>query len=124
MAWFKKEKTPLAPPEKKVLVPEGLWTKCKGCSETLYRKEVIRNLNVCPKCNYHFGLTSAERVSMLLDGGVYEVLDENLYSNDPLQFQDTKRYRDRLRKSKESSGLTDAIFSVRGTMDGELKHVH
>jgi acetyl-CoA carboxylase carboxyl transferase subunit beta len=118
MAWFKKEKTPLAPPEKKSRVPEGLWTKCKECSETLYKKEVVRNLNVCPKCNYHFGLTSDERIVMLLDGGLYEAFDEDLYSNDPLKFKDTKRYEDRLRKGKQATGLTDAIHSVRGTISG------
>jgi acetyl-CoA carboxylase carboxyl transferase subunit beta len=118
MAWFKKEKTPLAPPEQKSRVPEGLWTKCKECSETLYKKEVIRNLNVCPKCNYHFGLTSKERAAMLLDDGLYEQFDEGLYSNDPLKFKDTKRYEDRLRKGKQATGLTDAILSVQGTISG------
>jgi acetyl-CoA carboxylase carboxyl transferase subunit beta len=118
MAWFKKEKTPLAPPEKKSRVPEGVWTKCKECSETLYKKEVIRKLNVCPKCNYHFGLTSTERIAMLLDDGRYESFDKELYSNDPLKFKDTKRYDDRLRKSRKATGLGDAIHSVRGTIDG------
>jgi acetyl-CoA carboxylase carboxyl transferase subunit beta len=118
MSWFKKEKTPLAPPEKKSRVPEGLWTKCKECGETLYKKEVIRNLNVCPKCNYHFGLTSKEWVALLLDGGRFEQFDEGLYSNDPLEFKDTKNYADRLRKSKQATGLTDAIFSVQGAISG------
>jgi acetyl-CoA carboxylase carboxyl transferase subunit beta len=118
MAWFKKEKTPLAPPEKKSRVPEGLWTKCKECGETLYKKEVIRNLNVCPKCNYHFGLTSKEWVALLLDDGHFEQFDEGLYSNDPLEFKDTKNYADRLRKSKQATGLTDAILSVQGAISG------
>lgn len=118
MAWFKKQKTPLAPPEKKSRVPEGLWIKCKECGETLYKKEVIRNRSVCPKCNYHFGLSATERVALLLDGGLYEPLEENLRSNDPLGFQDTKRYRDRLRQGKTVTGLNDAVLSARGTIQG------
>ena len=118
MSWFKKQKTPLAPPGKKSRVPEGLWIKCKACGETLYKKEVLRNLSVCPKCNYHFGLSAAERAALLLDGGLYEPLDEELVSNDPLQFQDTKRYADRLRKGKAATGLNDAVLSARGTLCG------
>jgi len=118
MSWFKKERTPLAPPDKKSRVPEGIWIKCKECSETLYKKEIVRNLSVCPKCNYHFGLTAAERVALLLDGGLYEPLDDNLKCNDPLGFKDTKRYSDRLVKGKKVSGLNDAVLSARGTISG------
>lgn len=118
MSWFKKERTPLAPPDEKSRVPKGLWLKCKECGETLYRKEVIRNLSVCPKCNYHFGLTAAERVALLLDGGLYEPLDDDLRSNDPLKFKDTKKYGDRLVKSKKVSGLNDAALSARGSICG------
>jgi acetyl-CoA carboxylase carboxyl transferase subunit beta len=118
MSWFRKRKAPLAPAEKKSRVPEGLWVKCKGCSETLYKKEVIRNRNVCPKCNYHFGLSAAERVALILDGGVFEQIDIGLRSNDPLRFKDTKRYRDRLRIGEENTGLTDAVLSARGSITG------
>ncbi len=118
MSWFKKERTPLAPPDEKSRVPKGLWLKCKECGETLYRKEVVRNLSVCPKCNYHFGLNAAERVALLLDGGLYEPLDADLRSNDPLKFKDTKRYGDRLRRSKDAIGLNDAALSARGTVCG------
>ncbi len=116
MSWFRKKKTPLAP--QKSRVPEGLWIKCKECSETLYKKEVVRNLNVCPKCNYHFGLSSAERAASLLDGGAYEPFDTDLRSNDPLEFKDTKRYRDRLRTGYEKTGLTDAVLTARGAITG------
>jgi acetyl-CoA carboxylase carboxyl transferase subunit beta len=118
MSWFKKEKTPLAAPDKKSRMPEGLWSKCQGCSEILYKKEVIRNLKVCPKCNYHFGLAAADRLELLLDGGHYQELDAGLKSTDPLRFKDTKRYRDRLRRGKDATGLDDAIITVRGTIDG------
>ena len=118
MSWFKKEKTPLAPAEKKSRMPEGLWSKCQGCSEILYKKEVIRNSNVCPKCNYHFGLSATERLTMLLDGGSYQEIDSRLRSTDPLHFKDTKRYRDRLDRSRQQTGLDDAIITVRGTISG------
>lgn len=116
MSWFRKQKKPLAP--QKSRVPEGLWVKCKECSETLYRKEVVRHLNVCPKCNYHFGLSSAERAASLLDGGEYEPFDTDLRSNDPLEFKDTKRYHDRLRVSLKKTGLTDAVLTARGSITG------
>jgi acetyl-CoA carboxylase carboxyl transferase subunit beta len=120
MSWFKKEKAPLAapPPETKARVPEGLWVKCRGCAEIIYKKEIVRNLNVCPKCNYHFGLSAAERVSLLLDGARYEELDPGLHSNDPLGFSDTKRYKDRLTGGKATTELDDAILTVRGTLAG------
>ncbi len=118
MSWFKKEKTPLAPPEKKSRMPEGLWSKCQGCAEILYKKEVVRNQNVCPKCNYHFGLSAVERLATLLDGGSYEEFDTRLRSTDPLEFKDTKRYRDRLQTSRQKTGLDDAIITARGTIAG------
>jgi acetyl-CoA carboxylase carboxyl transferase subunit beta len=118
MSWFKKEKTPLAPLEKKSRMPEGLWSKCRGCGEILYKKEVVRNQNVCPKCNYHFGLSAVDRLTTILDGGSYEEFDARLRSTDPLDFKDTKRYRDRLQTSREKTGLDDAIITVRGTISG------
>lgn len=117
MSWFKKERTPLAPPEQKSRVPEGLWIKCKACGETIYKKQIVRNLNVCPKCEYHFGLSALERAKFLLDGP-YEELDSELRSNDPLGFKDTKRYRDRLESGRKLTGLNDAVLSVRGSISG------
>ncbi len=117
MSWFKKAKTPLAP-AKQSRVPEGLWTKCKECSEILYTKEVVKNLSVCPKCNYHMGLTSFERARSLLDDGRFEELDQGYGSNDPLEFSDTKRYKDRLRVSKEKTGLDDAVLIAQGELQG------
>jgi len=99
-------------------MPEGLWVKCRSCNEIIYKKEIVRNLNVCPKCGYHFGLTAAERVSLLLDGGRYEELDPGLRSTDPLGFSDTKRYRDRLEQGKEATGFDDAVLTARGTLAG------
>jgi len=117
MSWFKKEKTPLAP-IRKSRMPEGLWTKCRECSEILYTKEIVRNLSVCPKCNYHMGLTSRERARSILDEGRFEELDRGMRSTDPLHFTDTKPYGERLSKSQQATGLDDAVLIVRGKISG------
>jgi acetyl-CoA carboxylase carboxyl transferase subunit beta len=116
MSWFKKEKTPLS--VKQSRMPEGLWTKCRECAEILYTKEIVRNLSVCPKCNYHMGLSSVERTKALLDDGRYEQVETGLTSNDPLEFTDTKRYRDRLVRSQEATGLEDAVLIATGHIAG------
>ncbi len=117
MSWFKKEKAPI-PPVKQSRMPEGLWTKCRECAEILYTKEIVRNLSVCPKCNYHMGLSSVERAKALLDDGRYEEVETGFTSNDPLDFTDTKRYRDRLARSREATGLEDAVLIATGHIDG------
>lgn len=117
MSWFKKEKTPL-PPAKQSRMPEGLWTKCRECAEILYTKEIVRNLSVCPKCNYHMGLSSVERAKALLDDGRFEEIETGLRSNDPLQFSDTKKYRERLVRSRETTGLEDAVLIATGRILG------
>jgi acetyl-CoA carboxylase carboxyl transferase subunit beta len=117
MSWFKKEKTPLAP-VKQSRMPEGLWTKCRECASILYTKEIVRNQSVCPKCNYHMGLSSSERAKSLLDDERFEQLELGLGSNDPLEFADTKRYRDRLVASQEKTGLEDAVLIARGHIHG------
>ena len=116
MSWFKKEKAPL-PSGKQSRMPEGLWTKCRECSEILYTKEIVRNSSVCPKCNYHMGLSSIERAKSLLDDERYQEIETGLSSNDPLEFSDTKRYRDRLVRSKEATGLEDAVLIARGSIN-------
>ena len=119
MAWFKKEKKPKQAIEnKQQRVPEGLWVKCDGCKEIIYKKEVLRNSNVCPKCNYHFRISAKERLAGLLDEGRYQEVDTDIYSVDPLKFVDTKPYRDRLQEYRERTGLTDAVLNVRGTLGG------
>ena len=79
MAWFKKEKTPKQPQvERRLKMPEGLWVKCEACKEMVYKKEVLRNANVCPKCNYHFRIDARERLKMLLDDGAFEEFDADM----------------------------------------------
>src|SRR6516162_10013721 len=120
MAWFKKEKTPRLPAaEKKISIPEGLWVKCDNCKEIIYKKEVLRNANVCPKCNYHFRISARERLSSLFDEGRYQEVDTDIYSIDPLKFKDAKAYKDRLREYRDKTGLHDALINARGSLGGQ-----
>lgn len=118
MPWFKKTKTPIAQaPATAVRVPEGLWIKCPSCTQVIYNKDLQTSLQVCPKCSHHFRMTAGERLGSLLDGP-WEEHDAGLSSNDPLNFTDTKPYRDRLRSSQSATGLLDAIIVGSGTLDG------
>src|SRR5437867_3665739 len=119
MAWFRKEKQPRQPVEQKRLkVPEGLWTKCDSCGQIIYKKEIARNANVCPKCGYHFRISAGARLEALYDGGQYLEFDAGMVSVDPLGFSDTKSYRNRITKSRERTGLGDAVVTTRGTIGG------
>jgi len=118
MAWFKKSKAPLAPTEeKKVQVPEGLWTKCKNCNEIIYTKEIERNLNVCPKCDYHFRITARQRIELTLDEGTFVEIDGNVHSVDFLDFKDSKKYKDRIKAAMKKS-TADAVVSGDGEIEG------
>ncbi|PLX84809.1 MAG: acetyl-CoA carboxylase carboxyl transferase subunit beta [Desulfuromonas sp.] len=119
MAWFKKSKAPIAPIEsKKVQMPEGLWTKCKNCNEIIYAKEIERNLNVCPKCDYHFRITARARIDLVLDEGSFVETDAGMTSVDFLKFKDSKKYSDRIKAALKKSGDGDAIITGRGAIDG------
>ena len=119
IAWFKKIRKPKQPVEnRRVQVPEGLWVKCGGCKEIIYKKEVVKNANVCPKCHYHFRISARERLTSLFDEGRYQEVDTDIYSIDSLKFRDVKSYRDRLREYREKTGLNDAVINARGTMGG------
>ncbi len=105
MAWFKKEKNKIS---KRVKVPEGLWVKCNSCKEIIYRKEVERNLKVCPKCNYHFRISARERISLLADEGSFIEMGQDLTSKDPLNFKDKIPYKERLKDSQKKTNIKDA----------------
>ena len=117
MAWFRKEHEPLPAQEQESRVPEGLYVKCNGCKETIYRKEVVSNQAVCPRCAFHFRISARERLSLLCDS-LWEEFDQNLVSSDPLKFKDTKNYADRLVDSKAKTDSYDALISAVGTMGG------
>ncbi|HEY7404719.1 MAG TPA: acetyl-CoA carboxylase, carboxyltransferase subunit beta [Candidatus Angelobacter sp.] len=118
MAWFKRESSEIQANEEKRVRTEGLWEKCEGCRQIIWKKELEENLNVCTKCNYHFRIDSAQRLMLLLDEDSIETQDENLESTDPLSFSDTRPYKSRLEKSKSATGLKDAIINATGTLDG------
>lgn len=97
---------------------EGLWVKCDGCRQIIWKKELEDNFNVCPKCDYHFRINAPDRIALLLDEGSYQVHDEKLASTDPLSFSDTRPYKTRLQKSQSETGLKDAIINAEGNLHG------
>jgi acetyl-CoA carboxylase carboxyl transferase subunit beta len=117
MAWFRREPTPLSPREQESRIPEGLYLKCSSCKEIIYRKEVLANLSVCPKCDFHFRLTARERLELLYDDA-WEEFDQGLLSADPLKFKDTKAYAARLVDGREKTGHTDAVVTAVGSLGG------
>ncbi len=122
MSWFKRDKPAgdalpqLEDAERRVRT-EGLWQKCSGCRQIIWKKELEANFNVCPKCNAHFRIGAVPRIKQLLDGG-YETFDDNLTTADPLQFVDKQPYRDRLRTAQEATGAKDALVAAAGTLNG------
>ena len=118
MVWFKKVRTPIAASKDKTArVPEGLWLKCPTCAQIIYKKDLATNLHVCSKCAHHFRVGSVDRLRMLFDGDWTEH-DAGLMSLDPIRFNDTKPYQDRLKASLASTGLKDAVVIGSGTIDG------
>jgi acetyl-CoA carboxylase carboxyl transferase subunit beta len=99
-------------------MPQGLWQKCPGCGEVVHEIELIQNLRVCPRCDYHFPLSARERLANLLDEGSFVEQDATLHSIDTLEFQGMATYKDRLRKYQQSSGLVDAVITGHGSLQG------
>ena len=119
MAWLQKDKKAVEEDlEKRPKSAEGLWVKCNHCREIIYRKELERNLRVCPKCDYHFPITVEERIGLVLDEGSFQEWDAELSPTDPLGFRDTQKYRDRLKTAQDQTGRRDAMVSGAGTIDG------
>lgn len=96
-------------------IPDGLWTKCGGCGQTIYTKELAKNLFVCPRCDHHFRIGARERIAQLLDHGSFSELFTHLHSVDPLGFPD---YPAKLKRAQQESGLSEAIVVGTGTLDG------
>ena len=118
MAWFKKARTPITAPAEPSRVPEGLWVKCPSCDKVLYEKDLATNLRVCDKCSHHFRMSASQRLTSLLDDGEWSVFDDGLSSTDPLQFHDTKPYKERLKTGRAATGLRDAAISAIGRVEG------
>jgi acetyl-CoA carboxylase carboxyl transferase subunit beta len=118
MVWFKKARQPMqGGRDKASRVPEGLWVKCPGCSQILYKGELEASQQVCPKCSRHFRVSAHERLKLLFDDAWTE-FDQGLVSTDPLNFTDTKPYKARLKSSIATTGLKDAVVTAVGTIGG------
>jgi len=98
---------------------DNLWTKCNSCNEIIYRRVIERNLQVCPKCNYHFQIPARKRIECLVDPGSFIERDQDLASTDPLEFKDTKRYPHRIKDSQEATGHKDAIICGEAKIEGQ-----
>jgi acetyl-CoA carboxylase carboxyl transferase subunit beta len=124
MAWFTRKKhnlTKLDSGEKTVRT-EGLWMKCDGCAQVIWRKALDDNLSVCPKCGYHFRLDAAARLRMLFDDE-WQEHDAEMISTDPLEFVDSKSYKDRLVGMRKSTCLPDAVISASGKLHGRRVNI-
>ncbi len=118
MAWFKRESGELDTSGVKTVRTEGLWVKCEGCRQIIWKKDLAENLNVCPKCEKHFRIDARARLALLLDDNQYETFDGNLSSTDPLKFVDLKPYSTRLRHAQRETGLKDAVINAQGKLEG------
>jgi len=120
MSWFHKLRPSRIRTEggNKRNVPEGLWTKCASCTAVLYRPELERNLQVCPKCSHHMPVNARARLEHFLDPGEHREIAAELESVDVLRFKDSKRYKDRLIAAQKKTGETDALIAMVGKLKG------
>ncbi len=120
MSWFQKFRPSKIRTEggNKRNVPEGLWTKCAECTAVLYRPELERNLQVCPKCGHHMRIGARNRLEQFLDPGEKREIAARLESVDVLRFKDSRKYRERLAAAQKKTGETDALIALAGKLKG------
>jgi acetyl-CoA carboxylase carboxyl transferase subunit beta len=120
MSWFEKLMPSRIRTEgaKQSSVPEGLWTKCDACNAILYRPELERNLEVCPKCDQHMRIGARKRLEALLDAEPREEIGSKVEPTDALKFKDQKKYKDRLVQAQRATGESDALIVMRGAIKG------
>lgn len=117
MAWFKRTKEQKI--DKKVKIPEGLWVKCENCKEIVYKKEIEKNLKVCPKCNYHLRIGAKERLDLITDEGSFEEINADIRSADPLNLRDAQpTYREKVKSSQKQSGISEAAATGEASING------
>ena len=119
MAWFKRSKENIATDVKKREVPDGSWVKCEYCGEMMHQKQLASNTYTCSSCGTSFRISSQNYIDILLDEGSFKEADRKMKAIDPLEFTDTKAYKDRIAASIKSTGLYDAMRSGMGTIDGQ-----
>jgi acetyl-CoA carboxylase carboxyl transferase subunit beta len=119
VTWFEKIMPSRIKTERRTRsVPEGLWIKCPACDAVLYRAELERNLQVCPKCSHHLRIEARERLEHFLDEGTGRELGTDVEPEDPLKFRDNKKYRDRLTVAQKTVGEKDALVVMAGALHG------
>jgi acetyl-CoA carboxylase carboxyl transferase subunit beta len=128
MAWFKRDrgddgKLPRVSDGDRKVRTEGLWQKCEGCRQIIWKKDLEGNCNVCPKCGTHSRIDAPTRLALLLDDGVYTRHDSDLRSSDPLGFVDSKSYADRLKSMQAATRLSDAMIAAEGRLCGRTLQI-
>lgn len=118
MAWFKRSKENISPDSQKKDLPDGLWEKCSSCGEIIHKKQLEANLWTCTKCGFHFRIGSKEYIEVVLDKGTFKEMDKRMKSGDPLEFADTKKYKDRIQETIKKLGLNDAVKTGTGKING------
>ena len=116
MDWFKRKKESLKPIQKKEL-PDGLWIKCDGCSEIIFKKELEKKFYVCPHCDMHMRVGNDVYISVLLDKSSFREFNKNIKSSDPLEFKDFKQYSDRYKAAVKKTGINEAVITGTGNLD-------
>jgi acetyl-CoA carboxylase carboxyl transferase subunit beta len=117
MPWFKRSKENISPDSQKKDLPDGLWEKCPSCNEIIHKKQLEANLWTCLKCNHHFRIGSNEYVSIILDKGSFKEMDKKMKSGDPLEFEDTKKYKERISETIRKLNMNDAIRTGTGKIN-------
>jgi acetyl-CoA carboxylase carboxyl transferase subunit beta len=129
MSWFKRDDKKSKPEfdgkddGNKTVKTEGLWQKCESCREIIWKKDLENTINVCPRCGAHFRMDARSRLQFLFDDGVFQEHDGDLSSSDPLGFVDSKPYRERLKSMQAATGLSDALISGEGKLDGRTVNI-
>lgn len=118
MPWFSRSKDNISPDSQKKDLPDGLWEKCPSCGEIIHKKQLESNLWTCPKCEHHFRIGSEEYIKILLDKSSFKEMHKKMRSPDPLKFEDTKKYKDRLSSTVKSLGLYEAVKVGTGKIEG------
>jgi len=120
VAWFSRVRAPKPDTEEseRLQLPGGLWNKCPSCSAIVYTQELENNQKVCPKCNYHYRIGTDERIALLTDHASFEEFDADIRSDDPLNFRDQLRYRERLKRAEKKTGSVEAVRTGKARMNG------
>lgn len=127
MSWWTRQKPSVAPEvtddSSRTVKTEGLWSKCEQCGQITWRKALEDGLHVCPKCGHHFRIDAVTRLQLLIDNGEWEEFDKDLVSTDPLEFVDSKPYKERLAGMRAATSLSDAVISASGLLEGRKVNV-